>query len=308
MEPLDSLSKAIAGLVERTNPAVGHVRTLLRGRSRLGGGSAVIIDPRGYALTNSHVIKKAMAVEVDLGDGSTVLTDVVGDDPHTDLAVLKLSGEHYAAVELGDSNRLRVGSIVLAMGAPFGLARTVTLGIVSALGRSLAGLSGRTIEGVIQTDALLNPGNSGGPLVGTEGTVLGINTAVHPGGQGLCFAVPANTARFVFEEVGAHGRVRRAYLGISVEEVLVPRVLAERHDLGNPRAVAVLQITPGSPAEAAGLERGDMIARFAGKRVETVSDLHRFLIGDVIGTKVELEVLRGGARRSLRVSPVELAA
>jgi S1-C subfamily serine protease len=308
MDPLESVSRGIAEIVERTNPAVGHVRTLLRGRTRLGGGSAVIIDPRGYALTNSHVIKKSMAVEVDLGDGSTVLTDVVGDDPHTDLAVLKLSGEHFACVELGDSNKVRVGSLVLALGAPFGLARTVTLGIVSALGRSLAGLSGRTIEGVIQTDALLNPGNSGGPLVGTDGMVAGINTAIHPGGQGLCFAVPANTARFVFEEVGAHGRVRRAYLGISVEEILVPRALADRHDLGSPRAVAVLQVSGGSPAEAAGLERGDLIARFAGRRVETVSDLHRLLVGDLIGTKVELEILRSGARRALRVSPVELAA
>ncbi len=308
MQALDSLSTEIAELVERANPAVGLVRTLVRGRSRLGGGSAVVVDPRGFALTNSHVVQKAMAVEVDLGDGSTSLADVVGDDPHTDLAILRLSGARFPAIELGDSNRLRVGALVLALGAPFGLARTVTLGIVSALGRSLVGFSGRTIEGVIQTDALLNPGNSGGPLVGAEGTVVGINTAIHPGGQGLCFAVPANTARFVFDEVNMHGRVRRAYLGISVEEVLVARKLAERHGLGEPRALHVLQVSSGSPAEAAGLEQGDLLARFAGMRVETVSDLQRYLVGDVIGTRIELEVLRAGAWRSFRVAPVELAA
>ncbi len=309
MTPFADFSDSVATLVERSSPAVGHVRTLYRGRARLGGGSAVVVDPSGRALTNSHVVHGATAVEVELVEGSSILADVVGDDPFTDLALLQLppvAGQ--AALPLGDSNRLRVGSFVLAVGSPFGLARTVTLGIVSALGRTLVGPRGRSIEGVIQTDALLNPGNSGGPLIDARGEVVGINTAIHPGGQGLCFAVPANTARFVIDEVSAHGRVRRAFLGISAEEVLLPAALVARHDLGHSRAVAVRAVEPGSPAEAAGLAQGDVIARFAGVRIETVSDLHRFLVGDVIGRKIELELLRSGAWRSVRVAPVELSA
>jgi len=308
MDSLRGLSDQIAGLVERVSPAVGHVRTLQRSRARLGGGSCAVIAAGGIALTNSHVVRGATAVEVELEEGSSELADVLGDDPFTDLALLRLTHRRlYPALPLGDSNALRVGELVLAVGAPFGLARTVTMGIVSALGRTLLSPKGRTIEGVIQTDAQLNPGNSGGPLVDVEGRVVGINTAMHPGGSGLCFSVPVNTARFVVEEIVNHGRVRRAYLGLSAEEIVLPRALVERHGLSSSRAVVVRGIEPGSPGDAAGLLDGDVLVRLAGRPIATLSDLHRMLIGDVIGRTVELDLLRSGAWRSTRVEPVELS-
>lgn len=314
MDSLRALSDRVAGLVERVSPAVGHVRTLHRTRSRLGGGSAVVIDPAGLALTNSHVVHGATAVEVELEGGAPELADVVGDDPFTDLAVLRLSRSRaYPALALGDSNRLRVGEFVLAVGAPFGLARTVTLGIVGALGRTLLGPKGRSIEGVIQTDAQLNPGNSGGPLVDVDGGVVGINTAMHAGGSGLCFAVPANTARFVLAEIEAHGRVRRGYLGISAEEITLPSAVLERHGLGSARAVVVRGLEADSPAEEAGLLDGDVLVRLAGQPIATLSDLHRMLVGAVVGRALDLDVLRGDVSRggtwlSIRVEPVELSA
>jgi len=309
MDSLRSLSDQIAGLLERVSPSVGHVRTLHGTRAHVGGGSCLLISPDGLTLTNSHVVHGATAVEVELEEGSAELADVIGDDPFTDLALLKVSrAKTYPALPLGDSNALRVGEIVLAVGAPFGLAHTVTMGIVGALGRTLVGPRGRTIEGVIQTDAQLNPGNSGGPLLDVEGRVVGINTAMHPGGSGLCFAVPSNTARFVIAEMARHGRVRRAYLGLSAEEVALPRAVAERHGLGSARAVVVRAVEPGSPADAAGLLDGDVLVRLAGRPIATLSDLHRLLVGEVIGRKVELDLLRGGTWRSVRVEPVELIA
>lgn len=314
MDSLRALSDRVAALVERVGPAVGHVRTLHRGRSRLGGGSAAVLGPEGLALTNSNVVHGATAVEVELEGGAPELADVVGDDPFTDLAVLRLSPSRaHPALALGDSNALRVGEFVLAVGAPFGLARTVTLGIVGALGRTLLGPEGRSIEGVIQTDAQLNPGNSGGPLVDVDGRVVGINTAMHPGGSGLCFAVPANTARTVLEEITAHGRVRRGYLGISAEEITLPRAVLERHGLDSARAVAVRALESDSPAEEAGLLDGDVLVRLAGKPIATVSDLHRMLVGSAVGRVLDLDVLRGDVARggnwvTLRVVPVELSA
>ena len=312
MASLLQLSEDVSELVERVSPAVGSVRTLRHGRSRLGGGSCVLVSPDGLALTNSHVVRGATAVEVELGDGRTRLADIVGDDPLTDLSVLRLpmAGEEGASVvhaELGDSNEVRVGSVVLAVGSPFGLARTVTLGIVSALGRTLPGRGGRRIEGVIQTDALLNPGNSGGPLIDSEGRVVGINTAILPGGQGLCFAVPSNTAAFVIGECLAHGRVRRAYLGLGVEEVLVPSAVARRLGLASVRAVAVRSVADDSPAARAELRRGDLLVRFAGQPVESVSDLHRLLAGERIGRRCGLELVRDARKIELEVLPFEFS-
>jgi S1-C subfamily serine protease len=309
MDPLRSHSDQIAALVERVSPAVGHVRTLHRSRARLGGGSCVVVAASGLALTNSHVVNGATAVEVELEGGAGELADVVGDDPITDLALLRLArARGYAALVLGDSNALRVGELVLALGAPFGLARSVTMGIVGALGRTLLGAGGRTIEGVIQTDAQLNPGSSGGPLLDVEGRVVGVNTAMHSGGSGLCFAVPSNTARFVLDEIASHGRVRRARLGLSAEEIVLPRALIERHGLASPRAVVVRAVEPGSPAATAGVIEGDVLVRLAGRALATLSDLHRLLVGEVIGRRLELDLLRAGVWRTLRVEPEELGA
>jgi S1-C subfamily serine protease len=309
LDPLRGLSDRIAELVERASPAVGHVRVLHKSRARLGGGSCVVVSADGRALTNSHVVRGATAVEVELAEGHAELADVVGDDPFTDLALLRLPGDRvHPALELADSNRLRQGELVLAVGAPFGLARTVTMGVVSALGRTLVGPRGRSIEGVIQTDAQLNPGNSGGPLLDVEGRVVGINTAVHAGGSGLCFSVPSNTARFVLDEIAAHGRVRRAYLGLSAEEIALPRAVMERHGLAAQRAVQVRAVEPGAPADAAGLLDGDVLVRLAGQPIATLSDLHRRLVREVIGRRVELDLLRNGAWRTVRVEPVELSS
>ena len=308
MSTLRSFSDDVAAVVEAVGPAVLHVRTLVRDRRRLGGGSGVVVTPDGYALTNSHVVHDATGIEVELADGRSVLADVVGDDPATDLALIHLASEEpLDFVELGDSNQVRVGDLAIAVGSPFGLARTVTLGIVSALGRTLSSQAGRAIEGVIQTDALLNPGNSGGPLVDADGRVIGINTAIHLGGPGLCFAVPSNTASFVVAEILRHGRVRRAWLGISAEEVLLPTPLARRLELPSARGVAVRSVSPGSPAQRGGLISGDIIVRFAAHPVETVADLHRRLDAQAIANRSRLRVVRRGVTLDLEVEPAEFA-
>ncbi len=309
MNALLSLSEDVSAIVDAASPAVLHVRTIHPRRRALGGGSGVLITPDGYALTNSHVVHGASAVEVELADGRTVLADIVGDDPATDLALLRLpSGAALAFLQLGDSNALRVGEVVVAVGSPFGLARTVTIGIVSALGRTLASPSGRMIEGVIQTDALLNPGNSGGPLLNGHGHVVGINTAILLGGAGLCFAVPSNTASFVIGEILRHGHVRRAYLGIHAEEMLLPAPFARLMALGSPRVVGVRAVEPNTPAAKAGLEKGDAIVKVEESRIETVSDLHRRLDGTAIGKPLAVEGLRKGHSQSWTVTPAELAA
>lgn len=307
MGALQSFSDEVAAIVERASPAVLHVRTLSPGR-RLGGGSGLAVAPDGYALTNSHVVRGATAVEAELGDGRVVLADVVGDDPATDLALLHVAaGEPLPYLQLADSNRLRVGDVTIAVGCPFGLARTVTVGIVSALGRTLPSQAGRSIDGVIQTDALLNPGNSGGPLLDADGGVIGVNTAIVLGGQGICFAVPSNTAQFVVGELLRHGRVRRGYLGIGGEDVLLPAPLARRLALDPPRGVVVRSVEPDGPADRGGAQPGDVLVAFGRHRVETVADLHRALGMETIGAEVPLEVVRGGGRRTLVVTPRELA-
>lgn len=307
MSLLRVLSDELASLVERVGPAVVHVRALRDGAPAVATGSGVLVDGDGFALTNSHVVHGASGVEVALADGRTLLADVVGDDPATDLAALHVvAGSPVPHVDLADSNRLRVGDLVVAIGAPFGLVHTVTAGIVSALGRTLPSqAAGRVIEGVVQTDAPLNPGNSGGPLVDAEGRVVGINAAVLAQAQGLCFAVPSNTAAFVLGEIRRHGRVRRAFLGVGAEEVLVPAPLARAQGLDDARGVAVRQVRAGSPAARAGLRTGDVIVRFAGRAVATVADLHRLLDASAIGARADLVVLRTGARLALAVEPVE---
>jgi S1-C subfamily serine protease len=307
MLQLRQLSDELATLVERVGPAVVHVKAL-RGRGPgIAGGSGVLLTPDGYAVTNSHVVHGATAVEAGLADGRTVLCDVVGEDPVTDLAVLRIASETpLPHATLGDSNRLRPGDVVVAVGSPFGLSRTVTCGIVSALGRTLdSPAAGRRIEGVVQTDAPLNPGSSGGPLLDADGHVVGINTAILFPAQGLCFAVPSNTVSHVVSEVLAHGHVRRAFLGLAGADVLLPAALAREAGLASPRGVAVRGVEPASPAAAAGLSKGDVIVALSGRPVSSVADLHRLLDARSIGVEAELVVVRGGRRAVLSVRPVE---
>lgn len=310
---LRTLGDEVAAVVERVGPAVVHVRAIPGTGARgpgLSAGSGVVVAPDGFALTNSHVVGGSAGVEVELGDGRVLLADLIGDDPATDLAVLRLASDKpLPSAELGDSNALRVGDVAIALGSPFGLTRSVTLGIVSALGRTLPSqAAGRRIEGVIQTDAPLNPGNSGGPLLDEGGRVVGVNTAIVLGGQGLCFAVPSNTASFVLGEILAHGRVRRAWLGIRAEEVLLPSPLARRAGLETPRAVAVRDVEPTSPAARAGLRRGDVLLALGPRRIESVADLHRELGAGAIDAALEARILRDGRAESLSVRPAEVPA
>jgi S1-C subfamily serine protease len=312
MSFLDSLSDEVAAVVDQVSPAVVHVRAVHareEGRTRGGtaSGSGVLVAQDGLVLTNSHVVRGAAGVEAELSDGRTLIADVAGDDPATDIAVLRVSSpKSLPHATLGDSNGLRVGDFAIAVGSPFGLARTVTLGIVSALGRTLrSDAAGRVIEGVIQTDAPLNPGNSGGPLLDSAGRVVGINTAIVLGAQGLCFAVPSNTAAFVMAECLAHGRVRRAWLGIGAEEVLFPATVAQKAGLEKPRGVLVRTVEAKSPASTAGLRPGDVVVGLSGKTIASVADLHRALSGDAIGVSAELLVVRGGERVKLSIRPNE---
>jgi len=310
MSVLRAISDELAGVADRVSPAVLHVRVLAARGAGGGSGSGVLVSPDGYALTNSHVVRDAAGIEATLSDGRTVIADLAGIDPATDLAVLRVpTPDRLPFVALGDSNGLRPGHMVAAVGAPFGLSWTVTWGIVSALGRTLRSqVAGRVIEGVIQTDAPLNPGNSGGPLLDAEGRVVGINTAVLAQAQGLCFAVPSNTASFVVSEILGHGHVRRAALGIGGEEVLFPAAVARAAGLADPRGVAVRTVAKGSPAALAGVRSGDVVVSFGGRTVATVADLHRLLGSGAIGAEVPLEVLREGRRTGLRVRPVEAQA
>jgi S1-C subfamily serine protease len=319
MNILRSLSNEVAAVVESVGPSMLHIRTLrgASGRGRgappgrgdeggMAGGSGVIVTPDGYALTNSHVVHGSAGIEATLADGRTLLADLVGDDPASDLALLRLPAEgHLPCAHIGDSNGLRVGDYAIAVGSPFGLSFTVTSGIVSALGRTLRGAHGRAIEGVIQTDAPLNPGNSGGPLLDSEGRVVGINTAVFMPAQGLCFAIPSNTATFVIGEFLRHGRVRRAWLGVGVEEVLLPARVVSVNALPHARGVAVRGVEAGGPAAATGLIVGDILVGLDGKPVQSVADLHRLLDGEALGRELELQILRKGRKESRRVQAVE---
>lgn len=266
------------------------------------------MTPDGYALTNSHVVHGATAIEVQLPDGRSLIADLVGDDPATDLALLRLGGNAiFSSATLGDSNKLRTGDFVIAVGSPFGLNWTVTSGIVSGFGRTLRSQAGgRLIEGVIQTDAPLNPGNSGGPLLNNQGEIVGINTAIFFPAQGLCFAVPSNTASFVINEVLQHGRVRRAYLEIAADEILFPAALARANGLKSGRGVLIRNLAPESPAAQAGLKLGDVIVGLAGKSVESIADIHRLLGRDAIGASLEIEILRGGKKLNFLVRPQEV--
>ncbi|MDE1934218.1 S1C family serine protease [Bradyrhizobium sp.] len=306
---LDAYSNAVIGVTERVGPAVVRVETGAHtpgGRGPGGLGSGIVISPDGLVLTNSHVVGSSR--QIRLRDIEGVVTDarVLGVDPDTDLALLRADGArdlHYAS--LGNSRHLRRGQLVVAIGNPLGFESTVTAGVVSALGRSIRSVSGRTIEDVIQTDAALNPGNSGGPLVSSAGEVIGINTAIISGAQGICFAVASNTAQFVLSEIIRHGYVRRAYIGVSGQTAPVPRRHAVIAGVDNKMGALLAQIEPNGPASRAGLLPGDVVIGLDGVAINGVDDLIRVLDRDRIGRTLKMDVLRLGRLREIDIHPVE---
>ena len=300
-ELLDAYSQAVIGAVETVGPAVVNVH-----RGDAGAGSGVIFTPDGLVLTNHHVVHGASRVEVILPDGHAMRADVIGQDAATDLAVLRVDATVPWA-RFGDSRRLRVGQVAIAIGNPYGFQHSVTSGVISALGRSLRSQSGRLIDDIIQTDASLNPGNSGGPLVTTRGEVVGINTAMIRPAQGLCFAIGINTARFVASRLIRDGRIRRAYIGIAGQNIDVPRTLARANQLAISSAVRVASVEPESPAARAGLEKGDLVFAAGDVAVAGIDDLHRILNEERINARMDVSLLRKGQRRTVSLTPVESA-
>jgi len=315
---LDAYSTAVTGAVERMSPSVVNIEVHQSAgrtrsgepRERRGGGSGFVFTPDGLILTNSHVVHEAVRIAVTLADGRRMPATVIGDDPASDLAVIRLDLPHFddpglTAAALGDSQRLRVGQIVIAIGAPYGFQSTVTAGVVSALGRSLRSYSGRLIDDVIQTDASLNPGNSGGPLVDSAGRVVGVNTATILPAQGICFAIGINTAKFVASRLLRDGRIRRSYIGVSAQNVPVHRRVVRFYDLPKEMGVVVLGVEESSPAKRAGLREGDIIVALEGQPVAGVDDLHRVLTDVRVGVSCALTVLRWTEKLELKVVPEE---
>lgn len=308
----DAYSRAVIGAVERAGPSVVRIEARggdSQGRRRWpradGSGSGFVFTPDGLVLTNCHVVEHARHIEVTLPDGRGEAADLIGLDPDTDLAVVRIGATGLQASALGDSSRLRTGQLVVAIGNPYGFQHTVTAGVVSALGRSLRARTGRAMDGLIQTDAALNPGNSGGPLVDARGEVVGINTIAILPAQGLSFAVPINRARQVVPDLLRHGRVRRSHLGIGGQDAPLPRHLGRLHGIDRAAAVLVVSVEAGGPAERAGLRVGDLIVEFAGQPIGHVDDLHAQLTEDRIARTATVVVLRGADRREVSVIPTE---
>jgi S1-C subfamily serine protease len=317
-ELLDAYSTAVVGAVDRVAPSVAHLEVTLessptrRGRGRRaadaersGAGSGFVFTPDGFLLTNSHVVEGATRIRATFADGESHAAELVGVDPDTDLAVVRVDVPSLVTASLGDSSRLRAGQVVIAIGNPLGFSSTVTTGVVSALGRTMRSQSGRLIDGVIQTDAALNPGNSGGPLVDSRGEVVGINTAVIAGAQGICFAVPVNTARFVIPQLIRDGRVRRGWIGVSGQTITLSRRRVHISHLDGAGGVLLTAVMPNSPAESAGLRPRDIVVELAGSRVGSVDDLQRLLVSEGIGRTAPITVVRDGARRTFPIIPSE---
>ncbi len=313
-ELLDAYSLAVVGVAERVSPAVVNIevqhnaassRVPRGGEQPAGSGSGFIFTPDGFILTNSHVVHNASKIHVTLSDGREFSAVLVGDDPDTDLAVIRINASGFTSVLLGDSERIRVGQLVVAIGNPFGFQCTVTAGVISALGRSLRGRSGRLIDNVIQTDAALNPGNSGGPLVTSAGEVIGVNTAVILPAQGLCFAIGINTAKFVAGRLIKDGKITRGYIGVAGQNIPLHRRVVRFHNLLQESGVLVVSVEKRSPAETAGLKDGDIIVSFDGTPVSGIDSLHRSLAEKQVGVRAEVGILRGAEKLVLSVIPKE---
>jgi S1-C subfamily serine protease len=307
---LDAYSRAVVGAAEKIGPSV--VKIDVRGKAVAtprgpyhprGSGSGFVFTPDGFVLTNSHVVHDAAIIKVVLHDGRESPATLVGEDPHTDLAVLRIDAPNLVAAELGDSSAIKVGQVVIAVGNPLGFSATVTAGVVSALARSFRAQSGRLIDDVIQTDAALNPGNSGGPLVDSRGRVVGVNTAVILPAQGICFAISVNTAKWVAARLIKDGKITRSYIGVAGQNVPLPRRLVRFYKLEQESGVMVAGVEEGSPAAKAGLEEGDIVIGFAGKKVTDIDDLHRQLTEERVGKEFGLVYLRGAERTETVVVP-----
>ena len=313
---LDAYSEAVVGASERVSPAVVKLEVRSRSRRRRpapedadelrGSGSGFIFTSDGYLLTNSHVVHGAQEVAAAFPDGVAFHADVVGDDPATDLAVVKLDAPGLLpTVPLGDSRTLRVGQLAVAIGNPYGFQCTVTAGVISAVGRSLRSVSGRLIDDIIQTDAALNPGNSGGPLVNARGEAIGVNTATILGAQGLCFSIPIHTATFVAERLIREGRIRRGYLGLGGQTVPLPTRVARFYHLSTSSGILVVSVERGGPAERAGVQTGDILIEFGGQPVGSVDDLHRLLTEQPLGGRAPLTIVRRTEKMVLGIVPEE---
>jgi S1-C subfamily serine protease len=309
-ELLDAYSEAVAGAAERVSPSVVNVEIFRRegaDERPAGTGSGFVFTPDGFVLTNSHVVAHANRISVTLLDGRRADGAVVGSDPDSDLAVVRINTSRLVPVTFGDSGKVRVGQVAIAIGSPYGFQCTVTAGVVSALGRSLRSQSGRLIDNVIQTDAALNPGNSGGPLVNSRGEVIGVNTAVILPAQGICFAIAINTAKYVAARLIRDGGIVRAYLGVAGMTAPVHRRVVRFYRLAATNGVMVASVEPGSPAEKAGVKPRDIIVAYSDSPVESVDDLHKLLSEERIGAKAELTVIRGTEQIRLEVLPSRLA-
>jgi S1-C subfamily serine protease len=300
---LDAYSRAVIGAVDAAAPSVVKIDI-----DKRGVGSGFVFTPDGFVLTNSHVVDGGKQLEVTLLDGRRLTGAMIGDDPDTDLAVVRIDAPDLIPAKLGDSEAIRPGQLVVALGNPYGLQTTVTAGVVSALGRTLRSRSGRLIDNVIQTDAALNPGNSGGPLVNANGAVVGVNTAIVSWAQGICFAIAVNTAKYVAGMLIRDGSIRRGYIGVAGQSIELPRRIVRSLELPDARAVLVAGIEADSPAQRAGVERGDAIVDLGGRAVRGVDELQRLLAELPVGSLLHLGVVRNGAKLSLAITPGEAPA
>jgi S1-C subfamily serine protease len=307
LELLDAYSQAVIRAVEAVSPSVVTVELgrHAAGPGQGGQGSGFVVTPDGLILTNSHVVHRAQTIHVALSDGRRLPATLIGEDPDTDLAVIRASASDLPALKLGDSQNIRVGQLVIAIGNPLGFDATVTAGVVSALGRSLRSRTGRLMDDIIQTDAALNPGNSGGPLVNSRGEVIGVNTAIISGAQGLCFAIAANTAQYVVGRLIRDGRIRRSYIGVAGQNVPIARQIVRFYGLAVSTGILVATIEPNSPAAMSPLREGDIIIGLEGHDVSSIDQLHRLLNEERIGQPIALNVLRQTEKLEIAVTPAE---